>query len=152
MFLLCILYSYFEKGSCKNCTRQSQKVLWVVFSSLFFKVIWINGMEGHRRIFVSAKCMPTIWLFRGVGGGMGDVVWVMIFLPQTCGDIISFSPTYNGVRFFSRILSHERYFFPWYFLSRIFFPSKSSFKRFFSMLKSPIFKVKWSAPKGKQQK
>ena len=62
---------------------------------------------------------------------MGDLVWVMIFLPQTCGDIISFSPTYNGVRFFSRILSHERYFFPWYFLSRIFFPLKSSFKRFF---------------------
>ena len=83
---------------------------------------------------------------------MGDLVWVMIFLPQTCGDIISFSPTYNGVRFFSRILSHERYFFPWYFLSRIFFPSKSSFKIFFSILKSSIFKIKWSAPKGKQQK
>ena len=33
MFLLCILYSSFKKGGCKNCTRQSQKVLWVVLSS-----------------------------------------------------------------------------------------------------------------------
>ena len=56
-------------------------------------------MEGHRRIFVSAKCLPFDFL-GGVGGDMGDLVWVMIFLPQTCGDIISFSPTYNGVRFF----------------------------------------------------
>ena len=32
-------YSYFEKGCRKRCTRQSQKVLWVVLSSLFFKEI-----------------------------------------------------------------------------------------------------------------
>ena len=30
-------YSCFEKGCRKKCTRQSRKVLWVVFSSLFFK-------------------------------------------------------------------------------------------------------------------
>ena len=32
-----MIYSYFEKGCWKKCTRQSQKVLWVVLSSLFFK-------------------------------------------------------------------------------------------------------------------
>ena len=31
------VYSYFEKGCHKKCTRQSRKVLWVVLSSLFFK-------------------------------------------------------------------------------------------------------------------
>ena len=31
------IYSCFEKGCRKKCTRQSRKVLWVVFSSLFFK-------------------------------------------------------------------------------------------------------------------
>ena len=31
------VYSYFEKGCQKKCTRQSRKVLWVVLSSLFFK-------------------------------------------------------------------------------------------------------------------
>ena len=30
-------YSYFKKGCRKKCTRQSRKVLWVGFSSLFFK-------------------------------------------------------------------------------------------------------------------
>ena len=34
------IYSYFEKGCRKKCTRQSWKVLWVVLSSLFFKEIW----------------------------------------------------------------------------------------------------------------
>ena len=34
-----MLYSYFEKGCQKKCTRQSRKVLWVVLSSLFFKEI-----------------------------------------------------------------------------------------------------------------
>ena len=32
-----IVHSYFEKGCRKKCARQSQKVLWVVLSSLFFK-------------------------------------------------------------------------------------------------------------------
>ena len=31
------VYSYFEKGCQKKCTRQSRKVLRVVLSSLFFK-------------------------------------------------------------------------------------------------------------------
>ena len=35
---ICILvYSYFEKGCRKKCTRQSRKVLWVILRSLFFK-------------------------------------------------------------------------------------------------------------------
>ena len=33
------VYSYFEKGCQKKCTRQSQKALWVVLSSLFFREI-----------------------------------------------------------------------------------------------------------------
>ena len=35
------------KGCQKKCTRQSRKVLWVVFSSLFFKEISKNGKKGH---------------------------------------------------------------------------------------------------------
>ena len=49
------LYSYFKKGCRKKCTRQSRKVLWVVFSSLFFKQISKNGKRGHGRMFASAK-------------------------------------------------------------------------------------------------
>ena len=48
-------YSYFEKGCRKKCTRQFRKVLWVVFSSLFFKEISNNGKRGHGRMFASAK-------------------------------------------------------------------------------------------------
>ena len=48
-------YSYFEKGCRKRCTRQSQKVLWVGLSSLFFKEIWKNGRRGHGSMFASAK-------------------------------------------------------------------------------------------------
>ena len=50
-----ILYSYFEKGCWKKCTRQSRKVLWVVLSSLFFKEIWKNGTRGCGRMFARAK-------------------------------------------------------------------------------------------------
>ena len=49
------VYSYFEKGCRKKCTRQSQKVLWVVLSSLFFTEIWKNGTWGHGHTFASAK-------------------------------------------------------------------------------------------------
>ena len=42
-----LVYSYFEKGCRKKCTRQSGKVLWVVLSPLFFKEIWQNGTRGH---------------------------------------------------------------------------------------------------------
>ena len=48
------VYSYFEKGCRKKCTRQSRKVLWMVLSSLF-KEIWKNGMRSHRRMFAIAK-------------------------------------------------------------------------------------------------
>ena len=40
------IYSCFEKGCRKKCTRQSRKVLWVVLSSLFFKK---NLKEWHER-------------------------------------------------------------------------------------------------------
>ena len=41
------VYSCFEKGCRKKCTRPSRKVLWVVLSSLFFKENWNNGTRGH---------------------------------------------------------------------------------------------------------
>ena len=48
--------SYFEKGCRKKCTRQSRMVLWVVFSSLFFKEIWKNGTtRGHGYMSASAE-------------------------------------------------------------------------------------------------
>ena len=37
---LTVIYSNFEKGCRKKCMRQSPKVLWVVWSALFFKEIW----------------------------------------------------------------------------------------------------------------
>ena len=49
------IYSYFEKGCRKKCTRQTRKVLWVVLSSLLFKEIWKNGTRGHGRMFARAK-------------------------------------------------------------------------------------------------
>ena len=39
------IYSYFEKGCRKKCTRQSRKALWVILSLLFFKEIWKNWYE-----------------------------------------------------------------------------------------------------------
>ena len=49
------LYSYFEKGCQKKCTRQSWKVLWVALRALFFKEIWKNGKGGHWYMFASIK-------------------------------------------------------------------------------------------------
>ena len=50
-----LIYSYFEKGCRKRCTRQSGKVLGVVLSSLFFKEICKNGTRGHGLMFAIAK-------------------------------------------------------------------------------------------------
>ena len=49
-----MVYSCFEKGCRKKCTRQSRKVLWVVLSALFSKEIWKNGTRGHGHMFASA--------------------------------------------------------------------------------------------------
>ena len=49
------VYSYFEKGCRKKCTRQSRKVLGVVLSSLFFKEIWRNGTRGKDVCFRMLK-------------------------------------------------------------------------------------------------
>ena len=49
------VYSYFEKGCRKKCTRQSPRVLWVVLSALSFKEIGKNGTRGHGHMFASAK-------------------------------------------------------------------------------------------------
>ena len=40
------IYSYFEKGCRKKCTRKSEKVLWVVLSSLFFKEFERMALEA----------------------------------------------------------------------------------------------------------
>ena len=53
--MIVLVYSYFEKGCRKKCTRQSRKVLWVVLSALFFKDIWKNRTGGHRHMFAIAK-------------------------------------------------------------------------------------------------
>ena len=37
LILTCNIYSYFEKGCWKKCTRQSRGALWVILSSLSFK-------------------------------------------------------------------------------------------------------------------
>ena len=50
-----IVYRCFKKGCRKKCTRQSQKVLWVVLSALFSKEIWKNGMTGPESMFASAN-------------------------------------------------------------------------------------------------
>ena len=53
--LIVLIYSYFEKGCRKKCTRQSRKVLRVVLSSLFFKGILTNDTRGHEHMFATAK-------------------------------------------------------------------------------------------------
>jgi len=63
------VYSYFDKGCQKKCTRQSRKVLWVVLRSLFFKEIWKNGTRGCGRMFARAK------------GKQGTVYWSYPILP-----------------------------------------------------------------------
>ena len=67
-------YSYFEKGRRKKCTRQSRIVLWVVFSSLFFKEIWKNGKMGHGYMSAGAEVSSTaaVW---------GTVYWSYRILP-----------------------------------------------------------------------
>ena len=62
--ILSNVYSYFEKGRRKKCTRQSRIVLWVVFSSLFFKEIWKNGKMVHGYMSASAEVgsKAAVWL------------------------------------------------------------------------------------------
>ena len=39
------IYSYFEKGCRKKCTRQTRKVLWVVLSSLFSVCVFQRNLK-----------------------------------------------------------------------------------------------------------
>ena len=83
----------YTKSICqKKCTRQSLKVLWVVFSSLFFIEIWKNGMRGHGRKFVTAaKWKQQKWIRQQQSWGkvyrsypilpFGTVAWT--FFPTT---------------------------------------------------------------------
>ena len=60
--------------------------------------------------------MHDHWTFEGEWG-MGDFTDLVSFslywknFSQTSLELEIFSPTYNGVRFFFRIIRHERYFF-----------------------------------------
>ena len=54
-FIILYIYSYFEKGCRKKCTRQSRKVLWVVLRSLFFIAILKEWHERPWTLFPSAK-------------------------------------------------------------------------------------------------
>ena len=56
------VYSYFEKGCRKKCTRRSRRALWVVLSALFFKEIGKKGTEGHGQVFTSAKGKQQKWV------------------------------------------------------------------------------------------
>ena len=49
------LYSYFERGCRKKCTRLSREALWVVLSSLFFEKFERIGTKGRGNVFASAK-------------------------------------------------------------------------------------------------
>ena len=83
---------------------------------------------------------------------MGDLVWAKkIFFFSKPLVMESSSPTNNNVRFFFRIISHERYFFsvffPQVFPYKNFLSSKSVCKIFFSRNHPyPPSKVKRSAP------
>ena len=43
--ILAGVYSYFEKGCRKKCTRQTRKVLWVVLSSLFSVCVFQRNLK-----------------------------------------------------------------------------------------------------------
>ena len=61
-------------------------------------------------------------------GDMGDLVWVRFLFLQTSGDRIFFPDIQRcSVRFFARIISHERYFFQW----SKFFPPVISLQKIF---------------------
>ena len=57
------IYSYFQRGCRKKCTRQSRKVLWMVLSPMFLKEIWKNCTSSHGRMFARAKRkqQKTFW-------------------------------------------------------------------------------------------
>ena len=56
------LFSYFEKGCRKKCTRQSRRALWLVLSALFFREIGKKGTGGRGQVFTSAKGKQQKWV------------------------------------------------------------------------------------------
>ena len=73
------VYSYFEKGCRKKCTRQSRKLLWVVLSSLFFKEIWKDGTRGRGRVFARAAGKQLKEVLTATGSG--TAYWSYSILP-----------------------------------------------------------------------
>ena len=73
------VYSYFEKGCRKKCTRQSRKVLWVVLSSLFFKEIWKDGTRSRGRVFAGAEGKQLKEVLTATGSG--TAYWSYSILP-----------------------------------------------------------------------
>ena len=104
----------YTKSICqKKCTRQSLKVLWVVFSSLFFIEIWKNGMRGHGRMFVTAaKWKQQKWIRQQQSWGkvyrsypilpFGTVAWT--FFRQPFSKWLHYRPLSRAA-----ILSQESY-------------------------------------------
>ena len=86
---------------------------------------------------------PTIWLLRGGGGGMGDLVLVRIFSP---GDrIFSWHITVQDLLF--QFCTPWNIFFHQVLPCKNFFPSKSVCRMFFPEITHTRSIVKWSAPK-----
>ena len=84
---------------------------------------------------------------------MGDLVWAKKIFFSKPLVIESSSPAHNSVRFFSRIIIHEWYFFqcrkffPQVFPCNNFFPLEISLQDIFSGNHLyPTSKVKWQAP------
>ena len=55
------VYSYFEKGCRKKCTRQSRRALWMVLSALFFKQSGKKGTGGHGQALTSATYIDNLY-------------------------------------------------------------------------------------------
>ena len=59
--LYAAVYSYFEKGCRKKCTRQSRRALWMVLSALFFKQSGKKGTGGHGQALTSATYIDNLY-------------------------------------------------------------------------------------------
>ena len=83
-------------------------------------------------------------------GDFTDLICAGRIFSQASLQLEMFSPTYNGVRFFSALYIMSDIFFSARYFSpsvRAFFLSKSVCRTFFSEIIRNPSKVKWSAPK-----
>ena len=99
------IYSYFEKGCRKKCTRQSRKVLWVVLSALFFKEIWKNGTGGHGHMFASTEGKQQKYVRQLLSSG--TVCWSYPILPFGIVACTFFLTTFLEMAVYSSVSSHH---------------------------------------------